>query len=131
MSVQKFQGVRAAQDAAALRKQVLEDPFSLRISKHLGVPLEEYVHWVVHYVLHPRDEPGFYVVEDKALSAMGLQSPEPEVMGRFVKEANARITAEEKEAERGEAPERMEPPPEAELEKKPRMAKLNGSGNAG
>ncbi len=111
MAAQKPSGPRAAQDPEALRKRVLEDPYSEQIAQHLGVPLQEYVEQVVHYVLRPREEPSLYIVEDRELRAMGCEPPDPEAMGRFVIEA----------ATLAEVEERRGGPVEAEMEKKLRV----------
>jgi hypothetical protein len=92
MSAQKSQGAQVLQSPEALRKRVLEDPHSEQIAQHLGVSLTEYVDRVVHYVLHPKEQPSLYIVEDKDLRAMGLEPPEPEAMGRFVMEATSLTT---------------------------------------
>lgn len=89
MSAQKPPEAQALQSPEALRKRVLEDPHSEQIAQHLGVSLSEYVDQVVHYVLHPKEQPSLYIVEDKDLRAMGLEPPDPEAMGRFVMEATS------------------------------------------
>jgi hypothetical protein len=79
----------AAQDPQALRQKIRDDPYSEQIAQHLGVSLQEYVDQVVHYVLHPKEDPGLYIVKDKDLRAMGLEPPDAQAMGRFVVEAAA------------------------------------------
>jgi hypothetical protein len=141
MSAQKSPPARGAQDPEALRKKVLEDPHSEQIAQHLGVSLTEYVEQVVHYILNPKEEPSLYLVEDKALRAMGLEPPDPEAMGRFVVEAAALTAAAEGRPEfsdsrrvvthmgdprasyEGEAPSPLERRIKAELEKRRRTSR--------
>jgi hypothetical protein len=107
MAAQKPKEPRAARDPEALRKRVLENPYSEQIAQHLGVPLQEYVDQVVHYVLHPKEDPGLYIVEDEDLRAMGCEPPDPEAMGRFVEEAAALAEAAEGRTECVEAEKKL------------------------
>jgi hypothetical protein len=94
MSAQKPQAARAVKDPEALREKLLADPLSQQLAQHLGVPLTEYVDQVLHYVLHPKEAPSLYLLEDKDLRAMGLEPPDPEVMGHFLMEASTQLAAE-------------------------------------
>jgi hypothetical protein len=82
-----------SRDPEAIRKKVLADPNTEQIAKNLGVPLEDYVNQVVHFVLHPNEDPNIYIVEDEDLRAMGLEPPNAEEMGRFVMNAATEATA--------------------------------------
>jgi hypothetical protein len=74
-------------DPEVIRKKVLADPNTAEIAKNLGVSLEEYVNQVVHYVLHPNEDPSVYIVEDEDLRAMGYEPPSGEEIGRVVMNA--------------------------------------------
>jgi hypothetical protein len=87
MPLHSPQASQAPQDASAVRKKVLADENTAEIARNLGVSTEEYVDQVVHFLLHAREEPWLYVIEDHDLRAMGLEPPGPEEMGRFVLEA--------------------------------------------
>ena len=77
----------ASQDPEVLRKKILSDPNTEQIAKNLGVPLEEYVEQVVHFILNPHEEPNLYVAEDDALRKLGYEPPDAEAMGKFIIEA--------------------------------------------
>jgi hypothetical protein len=85
-----------SQEAEALRKRILEDPNTAKIAESLEVPLDEYVKQVVHFVLHPTEEPSLYIVEDADLEAMGTPAPDSEEMGRYILEAVAVAEAADK-----------------------------------
>ncbi len=87
MSSQKPLGAPAHQDTESLRKKVLADPNTERIARNLGVPVADYVEQVVHFALHPEQEPRLYIVEDEDLRAMGLEPPDAQAMERFVTRA--------------------------------------------
>jgi hypothetical protein len=77
----------ASPEAEALRKKILGDPNTAKIAENLGVPLEDYVNQVLHFALHPNEEPQLYVVEDAALRQMGYEPPDAEAMGQYIVEA--------------------------------------------
>lgn len=87
MLTRNLQGSQAPQDAKALRKKVLADENTAEIARNLGISTEEYVDQVMHFLLHPREEPWLYLIEDHSLRTLGLEPPHPEEMGRFVMEA--------------------------------------------
>jgi hypothetical protein len=80
-------------DPEVIRKKVLSDPNTEQIAKRLGVPLEDYVNQVVHFVLNPNEDPNVYLVEDEDLRQMGYEPPDPEEMGRFVMNAATEAAA--------------------------------------
>lgn len=124
----------ASQDPEVLRKKLLSDPNTAQIAKNLGVPLEAYVNQVLHFVLHPNEEPNLYVVEDEALRKMGYEPPDADAMGQYIVEAATVAQAagprtefvEEKkkplvampDARAGEAPRKDDPQLKAELDKR-------------
>jgi hypothetical protein len=67
----------------------MDDPDTRGIAKNLGVDLKDYVNQVVHYVMNPKEEPTFYIVEDDDLRSMGLEPPDPEAIGRHIIDALA------------------------------------------
>jgi hypothetical protein len=67
---------------------------------------------VMHFLIHPREEPWLYLIEDHALRTLGLEPPHPEQMGRFVMEA-AQL------AETAEGRLRLVPPPMAKFSQSP------------
>jgi hypothetical protein len=77
----------ASPESEALRKKILADPNTAKIAENLGVPLEDYVNQVLHFALHPDEEPNVYVVEDAALRQMGYEPPDAEAMGQYIVEA--------------------------------------------
>lgn len=80
---------KAPKDPEALRKQLMDDPDTRGIAKNLGVELKAYVDQVVHYVMNPKEEPSFYIVEDEDLRAMGLEPPDEDAIGRHIIDALA------------------------------------------
>jgi hypothetical protein len=87
------------QGSEALRRKVLSNENTAAIARNLGVSIEAYTDRVVHFLLHPQEEPELYVVEDQDLRAMGLKPPDPEEMGRFVEEAATLAEAGEAKTE--------------------------------
>jgi hypothetical protein len=87
MLTRNLPGSQAPQDARTLRKKVLADENTAEIARTLGVPTDEYVDQIAHFLLSPPQEPWLYVIEDEDLLAMGLVPPDREEMGRFVMDA--------------------------------------------
>lgn len=124
----------ASQDPEVLRKKLLSDPNTVQIAKNLGVPLEDYVKQVLHFVLHPNEEPNLYVVEDEALRAAGYEPPDADAMGQYIIDAATVAQAAEPQsgfvdekkkklvdlpdARAGAAPQREDPQLKAELDKR-------------
>lgn len=82
-------GSKVPKDPEAIRKLVLSDPNTAEIAKKIGVPLEEYVNNVIHFVLNPKADPSIYVVEDDDLRSKGFEPPDANAIGRFISEAAA------------------------------------------
>jgi hypothetical protein len=76
-------------DPQAVRALVLSDPNTAKIAEKLGVPLEDYVREVVHFVLNPKADASLYVVEDDDLRTAGFEPPDADAIGRFITEAAA------------------------------------------
>jgi hypothetical protein len=124
----------ASQDPEVLRKKILSDPNTAQIAKNLGVPLEDYVNQVLHFVLNPHEEPNLYVVEDAALRGMGYEPPDADAMGQYIIDAATVAQAaapqsgfvDEKkkklvelpDARAGAAPQAEDPQLKAELDKR-------------
>jgi hypothetical protein len=96
-------------DPEVIRKKVLSDPNTAKIAENLGVPLEEYVNQVIHFVLNPNAEPSLYVVEDEDLRAMGYPPPDADAMGQYIIEAAT--IAQTANPSRTEFTEARKPPP--------------------
>jgi len=77
MQPQKPQGAKAAPSTETLRKKVLVDGNTLELARQLGISVEEYVDHVVHFFLHPPEEPILYVVE--AQDPQAVEHREPQV----------------------------------------------------
>jgi hypothetical protein len=77
----------------SIRSQLLADPDSTQLAEQLGVPLEEYVQQVVHFVTNPQEEPQLLLVEDEDLRGQGLEPPDAEAMARHLEEAVALASA--------------------------------------
>ncbi|MFY0577335.1 hypothetical protein ACN28S_26140 [Cystobacter fuscus] len=73
----------------ALRSRLLKDPNTPKLAEQLGVPLEEYVKQVMHFVQNPHEEPQLLVVGDEDLRAMGHEPPSAEALSRILDEAVA------------------------------------------
>jgi hypothetical protein len=87
------------QDVEALRKKVLSNENTAAIARNLGVSVEVYTNRVVHFLLHPQQEPEIYVVEEADLRSMGLPPPDAEELGRFVTESATAAAAGEPKTE--------------------------------
>jgi hypothetical protein len=92
MAAKKSKGTKAAAKGpkkgrpteAVVRKMVLEDPNTAKISKNLGVSLEEYVTQVVRFTLHPEDDPEVIYVSDEDLRSEGFTPPDNDALGHFI-----------------------------------------------
>jgi hypothetical protein len=73
----------------AIRSRLLEDPNTPKLAEQLGVPLEEYVKQVMHFVQNPHEEPQLLIVNDEDLRAMGYEPPSAETLSRVLDEAVA------------------------------------------
>jgi len=96
---------KAKRDPAAIRKALLDDPNTRGIAANLGVAVEDYVAQVVHFALHPDQEPSLYIVQDQDLLAAGQAPPDADAMGTYLLEAigvHAAVEATEYTAPRKE-----------------------------
>ena len=112
MLTRNIQGSQTSQDAKALRKKVLADENTAEIARNLGISTEEYVDQVMHFLIHTREQPWLYLIEDHALRTLGLQPPRTEEMSHFVMAA-AQL------AETAEGKLRLVPPPMAKFSQSP------------
>ena len=78
---------KAPPSAEAIRTKALADPNTAKIADQLGVPLEDYVQQVVHFVLNPDAEPQLYVASDADLRKAGFEPPDGNAVGRYLVEA--------------------------------------------
>ncbi|WP_225412815.1 hypothetical protein [Stigmatella hybrida] len=74
---------------AALRAQLRTSPFTPELARELGVSLDEHIDQVVHFVLHPREEPQLAVVETEGLLDEGHRPPREEDMARHLDRSDA------------------------------------------
>ena len=74
-----------------LRAKLLADPDTITIASNLGVPLEEYVDQVLHFVKNPKADPQMLVVEDDDLRAAGFEPPDEKKLLAFVEESVATL----------------------------------------
>ncbi len=80
---------KAPKDPEALRAQLMEDPETKAIAKHLGVELKDYVAQVLHFVQNPSADPQVYVAEDEDLRSIGWEPADGEAIGKHLVEAVA------------------------------------------
>ena len=78
----------------ALKKKLLEDPNTPKLAETLGLPLEDYVQLVMHYVT-TGEEPQFFVVSDENLRKLGYEPPDPKAMSAYLTQAVATIFTQE------------------------------------
>lgn len=83
----------APKDPQALRQRILDDPNTAKIAEKIGVPLEQYVADVMHFVQNPGADPSVYVVEDEDLRSKGYEPPDADAIGRYLIEAAAVASA--------------------------------------
>jgi len=92
----------ASPSSEALRAQLLKDPYTVKLAEELGVPLDEYVQQVLHFMQHPGEE---------------LQILDEDV-ARFLDEAAPGASASEQSQESSEL--------QAELDSLVRQGRLSG-----
>lgn len=73
-------------DLDRLKAELMENTETIGIARELGIPLEEYVGRVLHFVANPDAEPQMLVVEDKDLLAAGFEVPDAKEMLQFAKD---------------------------------------------
>lgn len=71
-------------DEATLRRILQDDPATKGIAKNLGIPLDEYIDQVIHFVNNPEAEPDLYVVPDDELRKMGMEPPDQQAIAEAV-----------------------------------------------
>ena len=80
----------------SLKARLLEDPSTAQLAEQLGVPLNEYIQQVLHFMQHPGEEPQLLVVEDEDLRSAGYSVPAEEAMARFLEQAAAEANRAER-----------------------------------
>lgn len=75
MQSQKPQGPQAAPKPGAQSRKVLVDGNTIELAKKLGISLEEYLERVVHFFIHPPQEPMLSVVAPELQQVSGLREP--------------------------------------------------------
>jgi hypothetical protein len=70
-------------DLERMKAQLMENQETIGIAKTLGIPLEDYVAQVLHFVANPDAEPQMLVVEDADLKAQGFEVPDAKEMLDF------------------------------------------------
>jgi hypothetical protein len=78
----------ASRDTDGIRRKLLEDPNTRRIAETLGLPVDEYVQYVVDFATTPGSEPQFVALPEAELKKMGApQPPSLDEMTSHVREA--------------------------------------------
>jgi hypothetical protein len=66
-----------------MKRELMENAETIGIAQQLGIPLEDYVAQVMHFVANPDAEPQVLVVEDHDLKAAGFEVPDAAEMLKF------------------------------------------------
>lgn len=63
-------------DLEKMKRELMDNAETIGIASQLGIPLEEYVAQVMHFVVNPDAEPQLLLVEDADLKAQGFPVPD-------------------------------------------------------
>ena len=75
MQPQKPQSAQAAPNPGTPSRKVLVDETTVELARRLGISVEEYLERVVHFFLHPPQEPILSVVEAPDSQSPGHREP--------------------------------------------------------
>jgi hypothetical protein len=70
-------------DLEKLKRELMQNTETIGIAKELGIPLEDYVAQVMHFIVNPDAEPQMLLVEDQDLKANGFEVPDPKEILKF------------------------------------------------
>jgi hypothetical protein len=73
-------------DLEKLKRELMENTETIGIAKELGIPLEDYVAQVMHFIVNPDAEPQLLVVDDDDLKANGFEVPQAEDILKFAED---------------------------------------------
>jgi hypothetical protein len=73
-------------DLEKLKRELMENTETIGIAKELGIPLEDYVAQVMHFIVNPDAEPQMLVVDDDDLKANGFEVPQAEDILKFAED---------------------------------------------
>jgi hypothetical protein len=73
-------------DLEKMKRELMANAETIGIAEQLGIPLEDYVAQVMHFVVNPGAEPQVLVVEDADLKAAGFEVPDAAAMLKFAED---------------------------------------------
>ena len=73
-------------DLEKMKRELMANTETIGIAKELGIPLEDYVAQVMHFIVNPDAEPQMLLVEDKDLKANGFEVPDPKEILKFAED---------------------------------------------
>jgi hypothetical protein len=73
-------------DLEKIKRELMSNTETIGIAKELGIPLEDYVAQVMHFIVNPDAEPQMLLVEDQDLKAAGFEVPNADEVLKFAED---------------------------------------------